>query len=569
MTGLEGVPQSVGGDLQGPSVTGTTRPLGRYAASAALEGPDAGSFRIASLPCAKIDWSRSEDANCIVRVALAPRHAGPLDASLVLSFRTLRGAPAPPAVRIPLHGVGVGEGVAAPGYGVAEDASKYADDGGVHVYHDLETLGMTVNRWTLLWYPEDPTKEFNFLDRALAVIPDDVHVVLSLQPRYALRHGPVQFCGWAKTVATRYPQIRRFIIGNEPNQPRFWRPQFVKGKPVAAAAYARLLAACYDTLKAVDPTLQVIGFGLSPRGNDKPFATSNVSTSPIRFLLAAAAAYRASGRRAPLMDALAVHPYPNPNQAADGPDVGYPSPWNYGVPNLDRVKQAVWDGFAGTAQRTTVDGLRLVVDETGWQTTPDAAHRRLYSGKEVTKTVAAATQGAYVQQSIDRWFACDPTVSDVYFFHLIDESDLGRFQSGLEYANGDPKASFARVQQAIAAGCTGPRIAWTPRLALPDDPLLLDLQVLPTGPVTVGATVKAVRGGINVTLGAVLGQDALADATLTPGTLHITRKTVAGRPIVLPFRGTVPARGAVVTVQLQGVIGAGLTGTRTVRAALP
>jgi hypothetical protein len=209
------------------------------------------------------------------------------------------------------------------------------------------------------------------------------------------------------------------------------------------------------------------------------------------------------------------------------------------------------------------------VDETGWQTTPDAAHRRLYSGKEVTKTVAAATQGAYVQQSIDRWFACDPTVSDVYFFHLIDESDLGRFQSGLEYANGDPKASFARVQQAIAAGCTGPRIAWTPRLALPDDPLLLDLQVLPTGPVTVGATVKAVRGGINVTLGAVLGQDALADATLTPGTLHITRKTVAGRPIVLPFRGTVPARGAVVTVQLQGVIGAGLTGTRTVRAALP
>jgi hypothetical protein len=569
MTGLEGVPRTVGGDLQGPSITGATPPLGRYAASAKLEGPDAGSFRIASFPCAKLDWSRSEDGNCVARVALAPEHAGPLEATLVLSFRTLRGAPAPASVRIPLRGIGVGEGgSAAPRYGVAEDASKYADDGGVHVYHDLETLGMTVNRWTLLWYPEEPTKEFNFLDHALAVIPDDVHVVLSLQPRYALRHGPVPFCSWAKEVATRYPQIRRFIIGNEPNQPRFWRPQFVKGRPVAGAAYERLLAACYDTLKAVDPTLQVIGFGLSPRGNDKPLAKSNVSTSPIRFLLAAAAAYRKSGRRAPLMDALAVHPYPNPNAAADGPGVGYPSPWNYGVPNLDRVKQAVWDGFAGTEQRTTVDGLRLLVDETGWQTTPDAGHRRLYTGKEVTKTVAAATQGSYVQQSIDRWFACDPSVSDVYFFHLIDESDLGRFQSGFEYANGDPKASFTRVKQAIAAGCTGRRIGWTPRLAVPDEPLLLDLALLPTGPVTVAAKAKAVRGGINVTLGAILGQDALADASLAPAGLHVTRRVAAGRPIVLPFRGAIPAHGAVVTVTLHGVLGAGLGGTRTLRATL-
>ena len=35
--------------------------------------------------------------------------------------------------------------------------------------------------------------------------------------------------------------------------------------------------------------------------------------------------------------------------------------------NLDRVKQAVWDAFAGTPQPTTVDGLRLYLDEVGWQ----------------------------------------------------------------------------------------------------------------------------------------------------------------------------------------------------------
>jgi hypothetical protein len=46
------------------------------------------------------------------------------------------------------------------------------------------------------------------------------------------------------------------------------------------------------------------------------------------------------------------------------------------------------------------------------------------------------------------------------------------------------------------------------------------------------------------------------------------RRVFAGQPIVLPFRGTIPARGAAVTVTLNGVFGAGLTGTRTLRATL-
>src|SRR5207247_1550240 len=171
---------------------------------------------------------------------------------------------------------------------------------------------------------------------------------------------------------------------------------------------------------------------------------SNVSTSPLRFLLQAAAAYRKSGRTAPLMDALAVHPYPNPNAAANPPSVGYPGLTNYGVPNIDRVEQAVWDGFHGTGQPTTLTGLRLLIDETGWQTPPDRAHRALYTGKEVTKTVPVPKQGGFLAESIRRYFACDPAISDIYFFHLIDESDLGRFQSGLEYSNGDRKTSFAQ-----------------------------------------------------------------------------------------------------------------------------
>ena len=57
-----------------------------------------------------------------------------------------------------------------------------------------------------------------------------------------------------------------------------------------------VLASCYDKLKAFDPSLDVIGVGLSPRGNDNPGASSNSSISPVRWIKALGDAYRASGR---------------------------------------------------------------------------------------------------------------------------------------------------------------------------------------------------------------------------------------------------------------------------------
>ena len=64
------------------------------------------------------------------------------------------------------------------------------------------------------------------------------------------------------------------------------------------------------------------------------------------------------------MDAFSFHPYPN--EATDPLERGYAWP-NAGFANLDRLKQALWDAFHGTAQPTTVEGLRLHLDEVGWQ----------------------------------------------------------------------------------------------------------------------------------------------------------------------------------------------------------
>src|SRR5438270_419737 len=105
---------------------------------------------------------------------------------------------------------------------------------------------------------------------------------------------------------------------------------------------------CYATLHASDADAEVIGFGLSPRSNGPS------QTAPIPFIKGVGAALKASGRTTRIMDEMSVHPYPNPNSPADSPDVGYANEDFYGIPNLDRVKQAVYDAFKGTPQPTTV-----------------------------------------------------------------------------------------------------------------------------------------------------------------------------------------------------------------------
>ena len=197
--------------------------------------------------------------------------------------------------------------------------------------------------------------------------------------------------------------MRQFVVGNEPNQPAFWRPQFSRSRQLSARTFGPFLAVGYDAFKDVDPAITVVGVGLSPRGNDRPTARSNVSTSPVRFLAALGAWYRASGRERPLMDGLSFHPYPN--VATDPLSRGYPWP-NAGFVNLDRVKQALWDAFDGTAQPTTLGGLRLYLDEVGWQV--DTLDRDGYDGRENVAVTDEGTQAAVYGELVRR-AACDPT----------------------------------------------------------------------------------------------------------------------------------------------------------------
>jgi hypothetical protein len=259
------------------------------------------------------------------------------------------------------------------------------------------------------------------------------------------------------------------VIGNEPNQPLFWLPQFdAADRPVAASAYEPVLAASYDALKAVDPTINVIGIGLSPRGNDNPHARSNISRSPVRFIHDLGVAYRASRRTKPIMDELAFHPYPAAN--TDPPDVGYSWP-NAGLPNLDRIKQAVWDAFHGTAQPTfsetgveSMNPLRLEIDEIGWQVAVLPALAGLYTGTETARTIDEPTQAEYYWDVIMS-AECDPTIRSLSFFLLVDQPELEHWQSGLERIDGSHRQSYDSVKTALAqthGNCTqGGMTSWT------------------------------------------------------------------------------------------------------------
>ena len=361
------------------------------------------------------------------------------------------------------------DGAAAADIGANDDTGKFAADSGAVFFPQMAALGLRQSVMTARFHPSDPTaiQDGDALDRAIPIAEAaGLHVALAVYP-YPPREiedgtaTPTAFAAWLTLLAQRYPTVKQYVVMNEPNQPAFLRPQFTRSGANASAALAGVfLAAGYDALKAVDSSIKVIGVGLSPRGNDTPTATSNVSTSPVRFLEALGKWYRASGRTLPLMDGLSFHPYPN--QATDPLDRGYRWP-NAGFANLDRIKQALWDAFNGTPQPTTLNGLALHLDEVGWQV--DTTGLAGYSGAENVRVTDDATQ-ASIYGALVRAASCDPTIAEVNIFGFYDDvvRDAG-FQSALNQVDGTPRPSATAVQAAIeqsTGGCAGGPTSWSP-----------------------------------------------------------------------------------------------------------
>ena len=352
--------------------------------------------------------------------------------------------------------------------GIADDSPIGTSDGGAAFFALMNDVGLREVRLTVIWDPAQPgTIENQAQIESLVPVATlrGIRVILSVMPAKARSvtsspEAAAEFVDFLQLVARTFPTVRDVVVGNEPNQPRFWQPQFdARGRGVSAAAYEALLASSYDALKAVDPAINVIGVGLSPRGNDNPSAGGNISTSPVKFLQGLGAAYRASRRSAPIMDELAFHPYPQKD--TDALLLGYDWP-NAGVANLDRVKQAFWDAFRGTAQKTFEQGLRMKLDEVGWQVAVNPDALGAYFGVESIVPTSEWAQAA-IYSGLIRYVACDPSVESILFFGLEDEPNLDRWQAGLMRADGSRRPSYEAVQATIAqtgGNCTGRRRSW-------------------------------------------------------------------------------------------------------------
>ena len=431
----------------------------------------------------------------------------------------------------------------AAGIGVNDDAAKDPASVG-WFYPALAAEGLTESTITLRWDETAPSAipdQASVTHAIAAATANGATVELDLFPlhsaaftggaRCASTTDP-QGCGdtseiqafaaWTAAVATAFPTIHQYVVMNECNQPLFVNPQFdATGANQSAEICGRALAAAYDALKAVSPQNFVWGVGLSPRGNDNPSAASNISTSPVRFLAALGAWFKAfaasTGRTHPLMDGLDFHPYPIPQSLPFS--IGYAGTTSATVSNLPRIYQAFYDGFNGSRQPTIGQqaggGLPLSLNEVGIQT--DSTGRPGYVGTETAANAAGGVLGQTATEGYQSsWYlqmlqlvACDPNVREVNIYHLIDEAALSGWQSGLFYVDRTPKASAATVHDWIAStggACRGGLRPWTPP----------GVPAAPPAPVP-----PAVTSGARIVVGAA-GRVQIFDAAT-----HLLRRVVA------------------------------------------
>lgn len=321
----------------------------------------------------------------------------------------------------------------------------------------LNALHLDVVRMSLIWggpggvankrpaHPADPTdpayvwsRYDTAIERASA---EGMQVLLTIVGTPAWANGggapqeapasPATLRAFAYAAAQRYsgtlldtasgrvlPRVSLWLAWNEPNNPVFLRPQFVRSggtwKPAAAAEYARICNAVYGGVHETGGPEQVACGATAPRGDNDP-TSSRPSMSPLAFLRAV----KRFGLRT--FDAWAHHPYyGSPSETPASRPKGSSA---VELGNIDSLISVM----------TQLYGRKPIwITEYGFQTRPPDS----FFG------VSWKKQADYLRQAYEIARA-NPRIELFTWFLLQDSASPASWQSGLLTTDGRRKPAFA------------------------------------------------------------------------------------------------------------------------------
>jgi len=312
-------------------------------------------------------------------------------------------------------------------------------------------LGVAKRRPKVARDPDDPAYDWSLYDRTVQyanAIGVKVLFSITFTPRWAnggqsQNRPPKSYRdleNFAYAAAERYsgasldaagrtlPAVRYWLAWNEPNNPVFLRPQYVKknGKWIIQSAiyYAQICNAIYTGIHATQLAGEKVACGATaPRGNNAP-TSSRPSVSPIAFLKAA----KNAGMKR--MDAYAHHPYygkPNETPTTKPTGARGAAPTAVTLANIGDLLKAVTSAYGNKP---------LWITEYGYQTNPP----------DKSFGVSYAKQAAYLTQA----FAIarkNPRIAMMLWFLVKDEPKVSGWQSGLMTAALKAKPSFKAFQR--------------------------------------------------------------------------------------------------------------------------
>ena len=325
-------------------------------------------------------------------------------------------------------------------------------------------LGLRALHITVPWHPGQTSVPATYeaqLDRA-TVDAWGLRLVVSIYGRAdeapQTDDARSEYCSFVADLLKQHPTINDVVIWNDPNDAAFWSPQYDSaGASAAPAAYEALLARCWDVLHEARTGANVIALSASSQG-----ALSLGSHAPAAWWRAVGDAYHSSGRSEPIFDT--VGHIPHPENSAERPWAQHGVAGPIGEGDYGELVSALSDAFTGTAQPLPGEGpttIWYLAD--GFQTVPDQGKASLYTGNETDPAPVPAwsaneasdsREGPAPDQAVQIADAlavayCQPAVGAFFNFHLVDETDLAGWQSGVFWPDWTPKASYWSLKHEI------------------------------------------------------------------------------------------------------------------------